>query len=96
VLATQDYTIDVSIPADGATTFTQVREILVPSPGKDRDYIIYVGFDVGEWDPLRGEAAAVAVVEEPPPPAAAPAPLPAAPATPRVLPTPTGGFVLPQ
>ena len=97
VLATQDYTIEVAIPTGGATTFTQVREILVPSPGKDRDYIIYVGFDVGDWDPLHGEAAAVAVVEEPPPPVpAAAAPPPAAPTTPKVLPTPTGGFVLPQ
>jgi len=96
VLATQDYTIDVAIPAGGAATFTQVREILVPSPGKDRDYIVYVGFDVGEWDPLHGEAAAIAAVEQPPPVAAAEAPLPTKPATPKVLPTPDAGFVLPQ
>jgi hypothetical protein len=65
----------------------------VPSPGQDRDYIIYVGFDTGEWDALNGEATPVAVVVEEPPP---PAPAPAQPTTPKVLPTPSDGFVLPQ
>lgn len=92
VLATESYAVEVAIPPQGSTAFTQVKEILVPSPGSDRDYIIYVGFDVGEWDALNGEAATIAVVEEPPPPDAAP--LPSAPPTPSVLPTPTDGFVL--
>jgi hypothetical protein len=91
VLATEAVSLDVAIPATGSGVFTQVKDILVPSPGQDRDYIIYVGFDVGEWDALNGEAApAVAVVEEPPPEA----PLPTKPTTPSVLPTPTDGFVL--
>jgi hypothetical protein len=95
LLAEQDYTIDVAIPPAGSTVFTQVKEILVPSPGSDRDYLIYVGFDVGEWDPINGEAATIAVVEEPPPPPPEPeAPLPTEPTTPKVLPTPTDGFVL--
>jgi len=93
VLASETLSVDVAIPAQGSTTFTQVKEILVPSPGQDRDYLIYVGFDVSDWNPLTGEAAPVAVIEEPPPPA--PAPLPTAPPTPSVLPTPTDGFVLP-
>jgi hypothetical protein len=97
VLATQAFSIDAAIPAEGATTFTEVREILVPSPGRDRDYIIYVGLDVGKWDPLHGESALIAAVPPPPPPAAvAEQPLPARPTTPKVLPTPTEGFVLPR
>jgi hypothetical protein len=97
VLATQDYTIDVAIPAEGAATFTQVKEVLVPSPGKDRDYVIYVGFGDAKWDPLHGEAV-VAVVKPPPPPAPLPEtpPPPSKPTTPKVLPTPSGGFVLPR
>src|SRR5258707_14394473 len=55
VLATEAYTIDAAIPAEGATTFTQGREITLPSPGKDGDYIIYVGFDIGKWDPMKGQ-----------------------------------------
>lgn len=96
VLATEALSVDVAIPADGATTFTQVKEILVPSPGKDRDYIIYVGFDVGKWDPLQGEAAVIAAVAPPPPPPPIEEPIPPKPQTPNVLPTPTDGFVLPQ
>ncbi len=100
VLATQDYTIDVSIPGEGAATFTQVKEILVPSPGKDRDYLIYVGFGDGKWDPLHGEAV-VAVAKPPPAPPPLPdeppaPPPPSKPTTPKVLPTPSGGFVLPR
>jgi hypothetical protein len=93
VLATEAFSQDVVLPAQGASVFTQVKEILVPSPGQDRDYIIYVGFDTGEWDALNGEATPVAVVVEEPPP---PAPAPAQPTTPKVLPTPSDGFVLPQ
>lgn len=95
VVTTETFSQDVALPAQGASVFTQVKQILVPSPGQDRDYIIYVGFDTGEWDALNGEAAApvTAVVEEPLPPVSAPAP---APPTPKVLPTPDDGFVLPQ
>lgn len=94
VLTEEEYSLDVSIPQTGTGVFTQVKEILVPSPGQDRDYIIYVGFDIGEWDPMTGELA-VAVVEEPPPlPPEEPPPLPAEPPTPSVLPTPDDGFVL--
>lgn len=94
VLANEKFSFDIAIPATGAGVFTQVKDILVPSPGQDRDYIIYVGFDVGDWDPMTGEIA-VAVVEEPPPlPPEEPPPAPAEPPTPKVLPTPTDGFVL--
>ena len=34
VLATELYPLDVTIPAEGSTAFTQVKEIVVPSPGK--------------------------------------------------------------
>jgi hypothetical protein len=102
VLATEPQTLQVTIPPAGSTTFTQVREISVPSPGDDRDYIIYVGFDVGEWDLEAGTAVAAVKpppaprVEEPPPIAEEPPPAPAEPSGPKVLPTPTGGFVLPR
>jgi hypothetical protein len=99
VLANEAQTLAITIPPVGSTTFTQVREITVPSPGDDRDYIIYVGFDVGEWDLEAGAVVAKAppaprVVEEPPPPP--PAEEPAPPSGPKVLPTPPSGFVLPN
>ena len=50
VLTTERLTIPVTIPQQGSTVFSQVKEITVPSPGSNRDYIIYVGFDVGDWD----------------------------------------------
>jgi hypothetical protein len=94
VLANEKFSFDTVIPAAGAGVFTQVKDILVPSPGQDRDYIIYVGLDVGDWNPMTGELATVAVVEEPPPLPAEEPPLPAEPPTPSVLPTPDDGFVL--
>jgi hypothetical protein len=100
ILASELLALEVTIPPQGSTVFTQVREITVPSPGTQRDYIIYVGLDVGDWDPLSPAPtltppapAPMVVVEEPePPPAAAP---PAQQSTPRELPVPSGGFVLP-
>jgi hypothetical protein len=35
----------VTIPASNSTVFRNVYEATVPSPGRDRDYLIYVGFD---------------------------------------------------
>lgn len=98
VLATEAYPVDVTIPADGAMAFTQVKQIAVPSPGDDRDYIIYVGFDVGKWDALHGTVELAAVPPPPPPPIEQPEipPLPKKPQTPKELPVPDGGFVLPQ
>lgn len=100
-LLTQDYALALSIPPTGSTTFSQVHELDVPSPGSDRDYIIYVGFDnVGEWDLEAGVVAAPPPKKAPPPkvvatPAPAPAqPKPPKPAQPGVLPTPSDGFVL--
>lgn len=37
----------ITIPAENSTVFRNVYEITVPSPGRDRDYLIYVGFDEG-------------------------------------------------
>lgn len=103
VLATQTYTVDAAVPSAGATTFTQVHEIAVPSPGQDRDYIIYIGFDAGKWDPMKGELEPVIAAVPPPPvidPFAAPPPPPVQPKKklkqPNVLPTPDDGFVLPR
>jgi hypothetical protein len=99
VLATEDFSQDVVLPAQGSSVFTQVKQIVVPSPGDDRDYVVYVGFDTGGWDVKDGEAVAVEKPPPPraaPPPAPAPAPAPAQPTTPKVLPTPSDGFVLPQ
>jgi hypothetical protein len=96
VLATERFTVDTAIPATGSGVFTQVKDILVPSPGQDRDYIVFVGLDVGDWDELSGTIAPVAVVEEPPPlpPLEEPPPAPAEPTTPKELPVPDDGFVL--
>lgn len=99
-LASEFYPLSVTIPSSNSTAFTEVREITVPSPGQDRDYIIYVGLAESESALLNpGGEPAVAVVEEPPPPLpAVPPPAPASPPapqpTPNVLPTPTD-FVLP-
>jgi hypothetical protein len=99
VLATEAYSVAVAIPPAGSITFTKVQEILVPSPGSSRDYILYVGFDVGEWDVDAG-VVAVAPPKKPAPPPPPPDALVAEPAPkktePSVLPTPSGGFVLPQ
>jgi hypothetical protein len=101
VLATEKFSVDSAIPGRGSTVFTQVKEITVPSPGRARDYLIYVGFDVGGWDPMvpPGTGAAIAAIdeplveEEPPPPPVAAAPKPK---KSNELPTPSGGFVLSQ
>ena len=98
-----------TIPAAGSTVFTEVKEIAVPSPGKDRDYIIYVGFDVGNWDPMHAEgsrspsrsgaASAGRAADRRRGAAAAGRRCTAAaakPDSPNELPTPTGGFVLAQ
>jgi hypothetical protein len=106
VLAMQSYTVDAAVPPAGATTFTQVHEIAVPSPGQDRDYIIYIGFDAGKWDPMKGElepVIAAAPPSQPIDPFAAeplepPKPKKKKPKKPKpvnVLPTPDTGFVLP-
>ena len=38
----------ITIPAENSTVFRNVYEVTVPSPGRDRDYLIYVGFDEDE------------------------------------------------
>ncbi len=106
VLASELYPLNVALPTGRSSVFTEVRELTVPSPGSDRDYIIYVGFDEkGEnlLDPSAAVAAApkrripveeeVVVVEDPAPQRAA---APPKPQQPNVLPTPSGGFVLSQ
>jgi hypothetical protein len=45
VLSSELYPLEVAIPATGSIVVDQVKEIVVPSPGNDRDYILYVGFD---------------------------------------------------
>ena len=37
--------LSITIPAQNSTVFRNVYEVTVPSPGRDRDYLIYVGFD---------------------------------------------------
>jgi hypothetical protein len=101
VIATERFSVPVTIPGQGSTTFTQVKELRVPSPGSNRDYVIYVGFDVGDWDPMHPGGPAVAAVDEPPvvveeAPVEAAAPPPPPPTTPNELPVPSGGFVLSQ
>ena len=104
VLASEKVSVSMAIPATGSAMFSEVKEIDVPSPGNKRDYIIYVGFDVGDWDPMQPNSAAVAAVEPPPVPVEAaivePPPALSRPQKPKTspneLPTPTGGFVLSQ
>ncbi len=100
LLATDRFAPSVAIPPQGSTAFTEVREVTVPSPGRARDYLIYVGFDGEDWDPMHPTGPAVAVIDEPPiqeeaPPPAAPPPPPKR-TTPNELPVPAGGFVLSQ
>jgi hypothetical protein len=93
-LAAETLMLSVNIPPGNSTTFSEVREITVPSPGTNRDYLIHVGF---------GEKAQGIVQEQPPPKRVArraappPAEAPAAQApksselpVPNVLPLPEG------
>lgn len=97
VLASEPSRIDVAIPAAGSAVFSEVHNIRVPGPGQERDYIVYVGFDDREWDAMNGELAPKkVVVVKPKKKVLPPKPLPAQPTTPKVLPTPSGGFVLPR
>lgn len=97
VLSAQDYQIAVTIPPQGSAVFTEVKDILVPSPGQKRDYILYVGFASSDWDPMHPVQVAAPAVEEGPlpdevqfePPPEEPPP-PPKPATPKELPTPKG------
>ncbi len=96
-LASDGHTLSVNVPQTGSATFSEVREISVPSPGRSRDYIIYVGFDSGEWDLEAGTVMAAPKKKPPAPapaPVAQPAPKPAPKQGPKVLPTPTDGFIL--
>lgn len=102
LLGTEAYSLSLVVPATGSVTFAEVREITVPSPGEDRDYLIYVGFDVGSFDPMNPGAAIAAVEEEPAPPPPPPPPVPpepepeapSGPSNPNVLPAPDSGFIL--
>lgn len=107
VLASELYPLSVALPTGRSTVFSDVRELTVPSPGSERDYIIYVGFDE-KGENLLDPSAAIAVASKPripieedvvqieePPPRRAAAP-PPKPQQPSVLPTPSGGFVLSQ
>lgn len=47
VLASELHKEQVTIGPDLSTVFRRVYQVEVPSPGNDRDYIIYVGFDDG-------------------------------------------------
>jgi hypothetical protein len=106
VLFSELFPIAVTIPALGSTAFTEVREVVVPSPGTSTDYILYVALrekDIDWLNPVVEEEPVVAIVEEPiaaleeaaPAPAPQPPP-PAAATTPNELPVPSGGFVLGQ
>ena len=45
VLASERRQVSVTIPASLSAGFSHVAEITVPSPGEDRDYLVYAGFD---------------------------------------------------
>ena len=89
VLSTELYPQAVAIQASNSAVFREVREVTVPSPGQERDYIIYIGFDAEGRNLLGNEPpppppvqtvrrpepqpAPQAVQAQPAPPAAAPA-----------------------
>jgi hypothetical protein len=97
-LSSELYPLSVTIPAENSTVFNEVREISLPSPGSDRDYIIYVGFDeagrriLGEKEPEKPKPPVRQVRRAAAPPAqpAAPAPQPAA-ASPQPAQPPSPG-----
>jgi len=45
VLSSELYRVPVTIGAELSAVFSQVYEVTVPSPGQDRDYLIFVGYD---------------------------------------------------
>lgn len=47
VLASDLHQLAVTIPAANTTSFAEVREITLPAPGRELNYLIYVGFDDG-------------------------------------------------
>lgn len=111
VLASQLFPLSIAIPAANSAVFTEVHEIIVPSPGQDRDYIIYVGLDEAGKRLLGEKEEPVPEVVKPPvkraqrratrraapAQAARPAqPAPSQSTTPNVLPLPSEGFVLSQ
>ena len=48
VLASELYKEQVTIGANHSTVFRRIYEIEVPAPGRERNYILYVGFDDGK------------------------------------------------
>jgi len=67
VLASELQPLSVTIPAGSAAVFSEVRQVAVPSPGADRDYILYVGLDEKGENMLDPSGA---LPKEPPPAAA--------------------------
>ena len=51
VLYSEVKPLAITIPQQNSTVFRNVYEVTVPSPGKKRDYLIYVGFDAEEKGP---------------------------------------------
>lgn len=45
LLSSQIYSVPVAVPPQGSALFSEVRELNLPSPGRHRNYLIYVGFD---------------------------------------------------
>lgn len=77
VLHNQLYPVSLTVSGGSSAVFREVYEITVPSPGSDRDYLIYVGYDEG-GKRILGEKE-----PEPPPVKKPAAPRRKAPAKPR-------------
>jgi hypothetical protein len=93
-LSNQPYPLNITIPPEGSAVFSEVREITVPSPGKSRDYVVYVGID---QPPKPPPPRVVVRTPRPVRPAGAQPATPAKQRTqPNVLPTPSTGFILGQ
>ena len=47
VLSSELHKESVTIGPELSTVFRRIYEVTVPSPGEDRDYLVYIGFDGG-------------------------------------------------
>ena len=89
VLSSELYPVAVAVPSAGPAVFTEVHEVTVPSPGNDRDYILFIGLDEkgeGLLEPTQKQV--VQVKKKPPPPPKKPAPVRQAAAPPAQKPAP--------
>lgn len=94
ILTSEIYPLSVTIPPSNSAVFTQVYDVDVPSPGNDRDYIIFIGLDAKGDGMVTVDGTPPAPPPPPPvrrrqPPPAVQAPVRQAPAAPAPTAAPT-------